>query len=61
MALTHAAYGNEPSTTTYYSCAAIIAIIPPWDERARAESADWSIHPSRQKDLHRRAVRTGNL
>ncbi|KAL2222651.1 hypothetical protein M432DRAFT_595402 [Thermoascus aurantiacus ATCC 26904] len=40
MALTHAAYGIEPSTTTYYSCAAIIAIIPPWDERARAESAD---------------------
>ena len=33
MALTHLAYGNETSQSTVYSYAAIIAEIPPFQER----------------------------
>ncbi|KAJ5173142.1 hypothetical protein N7492_005735 [Penicillium capsulatum] len=33
MAFTYLAYGNESSIETLYSCAAIIAIIPPFSER----------------------------
>lgn len=46
-ALTHMVYGNEASPSTKYSCAAIIAVIPPFQkrgvetasERARASPA----------------------
>ncbi|KAJ9193161.1 hypothetical protein DTO164E3_5523 [Paecilomyces variotii] len=33
MAFTHLTYGNEASLDTRYSCAAIVAVIPPWNER----------------------------
>ncbi|KMU86422.1 hypothetical protein CIHG_04211 [Coccidioides immitis H538.4] len=33
QALSHMVYGNEASTQTEYSSAAILAIIPPWDQR----------------------------
>ncbi|KAL1861939.1 hypothetical protein Plec18170_000763 [Paecilomyces lecythidis] len=33
MALTHLAYGNEASIESRYSYAAILAVIPPWNER----------------------------
>ncbi|WEW55731.1 oxidoreductase [Emydomyces testavorans] len=33
LALTHLCYGNEASLGERYTCAAIIAIIPPWHER----------------------------
>ncbi|KAJ9302233.1 hypothetical protein DTO271G3_1099 [Paecilomyces variotii] len=33
MAFTHITYGNEASLDTRYSCAAIVAVVPPWNER----------------------------
>ena len=36
MAFSYIAYGNEASIETMYSYAAILAIVPPFDERERA-------------------------
>ncbi|KAB8266161.1 hypothetical protein BDV32DRAFT_115206 [Aspergillus pseudonomiae] len=33
MAFSHVTYGNEAGIGTRYSCAAIFAVIPPWDRR----------------------------
>lgn len=33
MAFSQVCYGNEASIGTRYSCASILAIIPPWDKR----------------------------
>ena len=35
MAFTHMTYGNEAGLGTRYSCAAILAVIPPFSVRTR--------------------------
>lgn len=39
MAFTYLAYGNEPSITTVYSCAVILAAVPPFDQRPAMQGA----------------------
>lgn len=36
MAFTQISWGNQASIGTRYSCAAILAVVPPFDKRAQS-------------------------
>jgi hypothetical protein len=49
IAFTYLAYGNEPSIATVYSCASILAAVPPFDQRPAMQGArDDQIHTDGQ-------------
>jgi hypothetical protein len=60
MALSEITYGNEASIGLRYSCAAIVAIIPPWNERmGQSKNVESAPEPGSSGEGKKKALKEG--